>query len=43
MSRVNEDRKRAAPGDDSGWDKGGARQRHDFEKEQIKNDLWLAS
>ena len=43
MSRVNEDRKQAAPGDDSGGNKGGERQRHDFEKEQIKNDLWLAS
>jgi len=39
MSRVNEDRKQAAPDDDSGWDKGGERQRRDFEKEQIKNDV----
>jgi hypothetical protein len=43
MSRVNEDREQGAPDEGSGWDKDGKRQRHEFEKEQIKNDGWLSS
>jgi len=39
MSRVNEDREQAAPDGDSGGHKGGERQRHAFEEEQIKNDV----